>query len=197
MRTLTQILFVLTVSCCGASGDTISALPSSPTLSVGGSTSVNVNVAGLTDLYAFQFDVIFNPAVLAAVSVTEGSLFSSVGVFFSPGIIDNAAGTITFIGDSLSGPGPGITLDGTLAQILFNAIGPGSSNIDPSNVILLDSNLNDIAASIVSGSVNVTSAIPEPGSAMLLSGALALLALVRHRVRTKVGGTKSSVAMLA
>ena len=182
MKTLAQVICILTVSCCGASAGTISVLPSSPTVSVGGSPFVNVNVAGLTDLYAFQFDVIFNPAILSVVSITEGSLFSSVGVFFSPGTIDNTAGTITFIGDSLSGPGPGVSLDGALAQILFNAIGPGSSSIDLSNVILLDSNFNDITASAVSGSMNVTST-PEPSSAMLLSAGLALLALVGHRVR--------------
>jgi general secretion pathway protein D len=181
--TLLQLIATITFSLV-AFGGTISTLPFSPTVSVGGSTSVNVNVAGLTDLYAFQFDVVFNPAVLSALSITEGTLFSSVGVFFSSGTISNTAGTITFIGDSLSGPGPGVSLDGTLAQIVFSALSPGSSSIGLSNVILLDSNLSDIPASVVSGSVDVTG-VPEPNSAMLLLGALTLLGLVRHRFRAR------------
>ena len=180
MRILAHILSSLTIFCCGAFASTISVLPSSPTVSIGGSPSVNVNVAGLTDLYAFQFDVVFNPAVLSAVSVTEGSLFSSVGVFFSPGTIDNTAGTITFIGDSLSGPGPGINTNGSLAQILFNAIGTGSSSVALSNIILLDSNLNDITASAVSGSVDVTG-VPEPSYLPVLgTSLLVFLARVRR-----------------
>ena len=184
MKTLAQVICILAVSCCGASAGTISLLPSSQTLSVGGSTSINVNVAGLTDLYAFQFDVIFNPAILSAVSITEGSLFSSVGVFFSPGTIDNTAGTITFIGDSLSGPGPGISANGVLAQVLFNAIGPGSSNLALSNVVLLDSGLNDIAATASGATVTVTST-PEPSTTALLCVGLAALAVLERRSRKR------------
>jgi general secretion pathway protein D len=167
MRSTLLQLFTIIAFPALSFGGTISLLPSSPTLPVGGSVSVDVNVAGLSDIYAFQFDVIFNPAVLSAVSVAEGGLFSSVGVFFSPGTIDNTAGAITFIGDSLSGPGPGISTDGMLAQILFNAIGPGSSSVDLSNVLLLDSNLSDITATAISGSVDVTG-VPEPSYLPLL-----------------------------
>lgn len=165
---LLQFFLIAAVPALSFAG-TISLQPSAPSLPLGSSVMVDVNVSGISDLYAFQFDIGFNPGVLSAASVTEGSVFSSVGVFFSPGIIDNAAGTITFIGDSLSGPGPGISIDGTLAQILFNAIGPGSSSIDLSNIILLDSNLNDITAGSVSGSVNVAG-VPEPRYLPLLLG---------------------------
>src|ERR1017187_6017230 len=114
----------LAAMCSGSVfADLISLQPSSTLPPLGSSFSVDVNITGVTDLYAFQFDIGFNPGVLSAASVTEGSLFSSIGVFFSPGLIDNIGGTITFIGDSLSGPGPGVSTDGTLATIAFDTIG--------------------------------------------------------------------------
>jgi general secretion pathway protein D len=132
---------------------------------------LDVNVTGISDLFAFQFDIGFNPAVLSATSVTEGAVFSSAGVSFFPGFIDNVGGTITFVGDSLSGSGPGLSTDGTLATVLFNSIGPGSSSLTLANIVLLDSGLGDITASVSGASVDVTgggAAVPEPGTFVLL-----------------------------
>ena len=159
---------------------TISIQPSATTLPLGSLLPLDVNVSGVSDLYAWQFDIAFNPAVLSANNVTEGGLFSSVGVFFSPGSIDNAAGTITFIGDSLSGPGPGISTNGTLAQISFTSIGSGNSGIDLANVILLDSGLNDVAATSSGAEVTVT-ATPEPGSILLLVTGIGVGCFLKRR----------------
>lgn len=167
MKRSIHILCLNLLAFVAASAGTISIQPSATTLTLGSLLSLDVNVAGISDLYAWQFDIAFNPAVLSANNVTEGGLFSSVGVFFSPGTIDNAAGTITFIGDSLSGLGPGISTNGTLAQIAFTSIGSGTSGIDLANVILLDSGLNDVAATPSGAAVTVT-ATPEPGSMLLL-----------------------------
>ncbi|MFN0167837.1 MAG: cohesin domain-containing protein [Bryobacteraceae bacterium] len=181
MKRFIHILCLNVLALATTFAGTISIQPSATTLPLGSPLSLDVNVSGISDLYAWQFDIAFNPAVLSANNVTEGALFSSVGVFFSPGTIDNTAGTITFIGDSLSGPGPGISTDGTLAQIVFTAIGPGSSVIDLSNVILLDSNLNDITASAVSGSVTV---VPEPSYLTVLGASfIVLLARLRRSPR--------------
>ena len=172
---LFRIVCLIALCCCAMSAGTISLQPSATTLTLGSPLTVDVNVAGLTDLYAFQFDIGFNPAVFSASGVTEGALFSSIGVFFSPGFIDNTTGTITFIGDSLSGPGPGVSTNGTLATITFSSIGVGSSSIDLANIILLDSNLADIAATASGTTVTVSdSASPEPGSWLLVGGALAV-----------------------
>ena len=164
-------------------GSMISVLPFTPTLTVGQTLSVDVNVAGLSDLYAFQFDFFFDPTVLSAVSITEGSLFSSLGVSFDSGTIDNTAGAITFIADSLSGSGPGLSADGTLARFVFQGIGSGTSNLALSNAILLDSNFSDITASARNASVNVTaSSVPEPRTFVLvLPFVLAIMALGLRR----------------
>ena len=181
MKTGALGIIIIALSCEGYAG-TISLLPSSTTTPLGSTVSVNVNVSGLTDLYAFQFDIAFNPAVLSAVSVTEGGLFSSVGVFFTPGTIDNTTGMITFISDSLSGPGPGISTNGTLAQITFTSFAPGLSGINLANVILLDSSLNNIAATTSGTSITVTGT-PEPSSVILFATGLVMACLLKPRRR--------------
>ena len=189
MKRLVQIVCLI-VACCGSVfAGTISLQPHVTTLTLGSPLTVDVNVSGLTDLYAFQFDIGFNPAVFSASSVTEGALFNSIGVFFSPGFIDNTGGTITFIGDSLSGPGPGVSADGTLATITFNSIGVGSSSIDLANIILLDSNLADIAATASGTTVRVAdSSSPEPGSWLLVGGAVVLLFRRAAKKGVRLGG---------
>ena len=189
MKRLGNIVCLIAICCCAMSAGTISLQPSATTLTLGSPLTVNVNVSGLTDLYAFQFDISFNPAVFSGSGVTEGALFSSIGVFFSPGFIDNTGGTITFIGDSLSGPGPGVSVGGTLASILFNSIGTGSSSLTLSNIILLDSNFADLAATASGTTVTVAdSASPEPGSWLLVGGAVVLLFRRATKKGVRLGG---------
>src|SRR5438270_2245507 len=82
----------------------VSIQPVSQTVAIGQVFSVNISIASITDLYAFQFDLGFNPQVIHALSVTEGSFLSTAGpTFFLPGAVDNLFGTITFNADSLLG----------------------------------------------------------------------------------------------
>jgi hypothetical protein len=188
---LLRIVCLIAICSVAASAGTISLQPSAATPTLGSPLTVDVNVSGVSDLYAFQFDLGFNPAVFSATSVTEGALFSSIGVFFSPGFIDNTTGTITFIGDSLSGPGPGVSTDGTLATMTFNSIGAGSGSLTLSNVILLDSNLADIAVTATGTTVTVVdSSSPEPGSWLLVGAALAVF-LGAAKKGVRLGGSWS------
>mgnify|MGYP000882979319 CR=1 FL=1 len=163
-----------------ALGGVISLQPPAASVTHGKPLSLDVNVSGVADLYAFQFDVRFDPAILSAVSVSEGNLFSGVGVFFSPGAINNTSGTITFIADSLAGPGSGISANGSLAKILFNTIGEGTSKVNLTNVVLLDSGLGDIIVEVADSTATVT---PEPSVGGLL-GTVLLAAVGARRFRT-------------
>ncbi len=86
-----------------------SVQPLSAPVLQGASFYLDVNVADVTDLYAFQFDLGFDPTILSAVAVAEGPFLSSGGsTFFLPGIIDNAAGTMPVQRrDHLDRPGNG------------------------------------------------------------------------------------------
>lgn len=122
----------------------------------GGETfSLDVHITNVVDLFAFQFDLVFDPTVLVAVNVIEGAFFVGCGPAFCFFSINNPDGiTVT---NTLPGPGPGATGSGLLATVDFLAQAPGSSAVELANVLLLDSNLNPI------------SAVPEPSTIVLLS----------------------------
>lgn len=69
--------------------------PPSQGANVGDNFLLNVTIADITDLFAYQFDVAYDPTVLAAQSIMEGVFLSSGGdsTVFLPGTIDNIAGS--------------------------------------------------------------------------------------------------------
>jgi len=154
----------------------LSITPSSPVVQPGQSFSLHVDIANVTDLFALQFDLAFNPAVLSVASITEGSFLPSGGsTFFIPGTIDNTGGTIAATGDSLLGAIAGVSGSGTLATISLQALTLGTSSITLSHVLLLDSSLGEITVSLGAGSVTVQPAtgVPEPSATLLLAIGLA------------------------
>lgn len=134
---------------------------------------MDVFITDITDLFAYQFDVSFDPGKLSAQAITEGSFLATGGAtFFLPGLIDNVKGVISFTANTLLGPDPGVTGSGNLALVEFSAIGTGTSSIDLSDVVLLDSGLADITADVVAGTVGVQDnggSIPEPATLWLLA----------------------------
>jgi Cohesin domain len=161
-----------------------------PTATMGGSFDVNIVIDDALDLYAFQFDVTFDPSVLQATAVNEGALLPTGGAtFFLPGVIDNSAGSISANSDSLIGFVPGVGGNGALISITFQAIAVGTSALTLSNVSFLDSALADIAVpSAANVEVNVLkgATVPLPASLLLLTSGLALL------VERKRSGVTSS-----
>src|SRR5271157_4900574 len=72
------------------------------TVSQGSTFTVDVNISGVTDLFDYQLDLTFNPSIVSATGVSEGSFLSSGGpTFFLPGTIDNVGGPITLNADTL------------------------------------------------------------------------------------------------
>lgn len=163
---------------------TLSIEPAFSTPSLASFFDVSVTISNVTDLYAFQFDITFDPAILSATNIKEGAFLSTGGsTFFIPGSIDNTAGagTITFTADALTGAVPGVTGSGTLADISFQALASGISSINLFNVILLDSKSTDISFTTQSGSVTVASAVPEPSTILLISMGMVALGMVRKK----------------
>ena len=148
-----------------------------------------VSIADVSDLYAFQFDLAFDPAILQLLSISEGSFLPSGGstIFFA-GTIDNIAGTATDTADTLVGNIPGVSGSGDLVDFTFEAISPGISSVSLSNGLLFDSSFNSIPFTTVDGSVTVTATTPEP-SGLSWIGCLAFTGMLcakrwRHAKRS-------------
>jgi hypothetical protein len=140
----------------------------------------------VSDLYAFQFDVLFRSANVSATSEIEGSFLPSGGTtFFIPGTIDNVGGSVTATADSLIGSIPGVNGSGTLAILDFKGLAPGTVSIDLTNVFLLDPSFNSIAFTTQNASVTVQGSggtAPEPSSLLLFGTSLLSLVPFRRKL---------------
>ena len=152
--------------------------PTLPNANVGTLVSAPVSMSNVSDLYAWQFDLSFDPIILQLTSIQEGPLLGSGGgpTVFIPGAIDNTAGTAVFTLDTLVGPVPGVSTNGIAVFFNFDPINTGTSPLDLSNVVLLDSSLNDIPFTVTNGSVDVA-AVPEPSIPRWAMG-IAVLGLI-------------------
>lgn len=184
---LQKIALVLCASgALALDASTVTVQPASPSVFQGDNVGLNLVMSGISDLYAYQLDVGFNPSVLSASSVTEGPFLSGGGgTFFFPGTIDNTAGTISFVADSLFGVTSGVSGSGVLAAVHFIAIAPGTSSITLFNISALDSFGQGLTVGSVGGLVSV-SAIPEPGTIPLAGVGAACLLLARSMSRKAV-----------
>ncbi len=161
--------------------------PASSSVVDGSTMDIEVVISGASDLYAFQFDLAFDPALLNATATNEGAFLSAVGGtnFFS-GLMDNSLGVISFVSASLIGPIPGASGSGVLASITFDAIGIGQSALTLANRVFLDSSLIDLAEVTSQGAtvtiVREVGAIPEPTTLYLVVLSLAGLFVLRQKI---------------
>lgn len=178
------LLTAALLSCFSGSAATISILPSSVSVAPGQIFTLDIAVSDVTDLYAFEFDLGFNPAVLSANGVTEGPFLATGGsTFFIEGAIDNTTGAISATGNSLLTAIAGVSGNGVLARASFTALAPGATNINLFGILLLDSSLSGIPVTNLGGTVTVdASGTPEPATWTLLLAGLVLLHIGRRRL---------------
>jgi hypothetical protein len=175
-------LFVGLASTQALAADPILSITATPSPAVSGSqVTLNVRISGVVDLFAWQFSLAFNPAVLQAVGGTEGSFLTGAGTTsYSPGVIDNTTGKVSFAYSALFGAGPGASGTGVVANMTFNAIAAGSSALNFSDVLFLNTNLNTITLQVTNGNLLV-SAVPEPTTALLFAAGLLGVGALRLR----------------
>ena len=163
--------------------DPVLSIVTTPAAGVVGSTvELDIQLSGVSDLYTYQFSLLFNPALLQASGVSEGAFLSSGGgnTYADGGSTDNGTGAISYVFNTLLGPVSGVSGGGSLAHITFNVIGAGVSTLSFADTMFLDSAGNDIATQITSQSLT-TAAVPEPSTYLMLGVGLVGLAALRRR----------------
>lgn len=144
---------------------------------------LTVNVRDIADLFGYQFTLNFDPNLFTFGGGIEGSFLSSAGpTWFDAGMLDSAAGSISFVFGTLLGPEAGATGSGDLATFSFGIDRGGLAHFSFSDVLFLDSNGNDI--SVVAG--DLVTEVPEPASLWLAGvGLFALLGARAIKPKTR------------
>ncbi len=101
---------------------------------VGDTFTLDISAEDVIDLAGWQFDIVFDPAALEAISVTEGDFLKTDGgsTFFHGGSVDNAAGKIGGL-TAAQLSGGGATGTGTLLQVTFKAKVAGETQLTLQN----------------------------------------------------------------
>ena len=91
--------------------------------------TLDILAEDVLDLAAWQFDIVFAPAILEAINVNEGNFLKTGGsTFFQGGSIDNVAGKITGL-NAVRLASQGATGTGSLLQVNFKAKSGGETEL--------------------------------------------------------------------
>ena len=148
-------------------GLTVRVEPAVTDVGVGQLITVNVTAEGAANLGAFQFDLIYDPAVVTVVGVELGPFLGSTGrtaQAVGP-TIDNGVGMVSFAAFSF-GNEPGPTGTGALAAITFRTVGSGTSGLSLQNVLVTDTMAETQSVSVEGGTVTVGAPASTPAPTM-------------------------------
>jgi plastocyanin len=112
--------------------------PATQLVNVGDTVTVTADVKEVRNVLGYELDLNYDPAILQVTSTSKGGFLESMGhsTFFvdpdtsTPGLVKNAAEAVLRGGDGISG-------SGKLVTFTFLAKGTGTSNLELSNVIVV------------------------------------------------------------
>ncbi|MBF6601308.1 MAG: hypothetical protein IVW36_12445 [Dehalococcoidia bacterium] len=144
------------ISCPNTPGTaTMCLLPSTQTVAVGATFTVQVIVTNASDIGSYQFRLAFDAVRLTFVSVEDAGFLGSSGrtVQCPPPVTDT--GTVFFGCVTVGSSPPGPTAPGVLATVTFTANLAGSVPLQFTKSTLSDPLANPIAVTAIDGSVTV------------------------------------------
>ena len=130
--------------------------PPTKLVGVGETFSLDLVANGVTDLFGYSFDVVFDQTKLSATGSFENSFFDTTGGVPLPAYNANCTtvpGTCKFAATKLSGAGSNGT--GTLGRITFTALQAGVWNVNYGPALLSDHNGLPIASGTQNAVVTV------------------------------------------
>ncbi|RLI22213.1 hypothetical protein DRO54_01670 [Candidatus Bathyarchaeota archaeon] len=117
--------------------------PAEVSAQVGQYFTIRVNISNVVDLYGWEFKLSWNSSLIEVVNVIEGDFLKTGGETFFYQSVNNTSGalhlTCTLLGDI-----PGVSGNGTLAEIIFYVKSNGESVLHLYDTNLGDSNLQPI-----------------------------------------------------
>lgn len=116
----------------GGGGAEVSIAPAEATANDGDRITFSVNANGATDLYAYGFEINYNPAVLNYVSAAEGSFLKLDGAAtaFNAALQNGVQGALIVGNARMLNPPSGVDGSGKLFDMVFDVIGDdGESSV--------------------------------------------------------------------
>lgn len=151
------LLFVILISSfIFALDGGVKVLPESTNVNINETFIIDINISSSAEIYAADFSLGFNSSLIMALNVSEGNFLKKDGAstFVAVNKINNTAGYVQ-IGSTRFNTQTGVTGNGSLARIEFQAINNGISSLDFIKLALLDSNLSEVNIITSGGVVNV------------------------------------------
>jgi len=152
---LISLIATLIVSISIASATSLYVNPSSISKTVGSTFPVKIDVT-VNNLLSYELKLSYNPSILEATSVTLS--FLNEPTILVKKEINNVAGNVWIATSSIPPssmlPAQPKSGSGTLATVTFKVKKTGTSNLHLYDVILIDSNTNDIVVQPKDGTFN-------------------------------------------
>ncbi len=195
---MNRILFLILIalSSLAAHATTLFIDPSTATVTVGDTVTVNVDIFIFSgDIFnpdpgVYGFDLAIQyPSFLTYVGVTEEGYFGAAGVLGLAPDSTSTPGYILQLLDTATDPDPAVLSVDTLFSITFQANDTGNGPIqivcdgpnDCTNPMLADASFNSLPVDTINGAT-VTSVTPEPSFAWVTAALGGLLLWRRRRL---------------
>ncbi|MDO8725094.1 MAG: cohesin domain-containing protein [Candidatus Methanoperedens sp.] len=136
----------------------ISIVPENSNILKGKEFYVDVFIdPGKKPVSAVQFNLFFNSSILKIKNVQEGDFLkiNETRTIFSPGKINNTGGMLLNVFGTMVSPGGNTTVRSTFARITMSSEAPGSSGIEPRNVVVSGPDSKQYQVKILNGSIEV------------------------------------------
>lgn len=159
------------------------SIVATPSTGVVGSTiDLDIRIADVTDLYSYNFSLLFNSSYLQVTGASEGSFLGTGGGATDFGVVDlnGTPGLVSYVYGAKFGAVPGESGGGSLAHLSFKVIGAGTSTLSFSDVGFFNFAGSDITPQYGALTL-VTTAVPEPETYLMMGVGLIGLAALRRR----------------